>query len=61
MAYSTTNSQKFLNSLKRHEINDFKTALLSPGRHLDLINPRHVDSSLPLDQLATMKSIRPPS
>ncbi|CAF1416428.1 unnamed protein product, partial [Rotaria sordida] len=58
MASSTTKQQQFLNSLTTEEINDFKTALLPPGRHLDLVNHRHVDSSLDLDQLATMKSIR---
>ncbi|CAF1288890.1 unnamed protein product [Rotaria sordida] len=58
MASSTTKQQQFLNSLTTEEINDFKTALLPPGCHLDLVNHRHVDSSLDLDQLATMKSIR---
>ncbi|CAF1331463.1 unnamed protein product, partial [Rotaria sordida] len=59
MSPSTTNPQQFLKSLKPQEINDFTTALLPPGLHLDLVNPRHIDSSLDLDQLATMKSIRP--
>ncbi|CAF3789521.1 unnamed protein product, partial [Rotaria sordida] len=59
MASSTTKPQQFLNSFKSHEINDFKTALLSPGHHFDLVNRRHVDSSLDLDQLSTMKCVRP--
>ncbi|CAF1517507.1 unnamed protein product, partial [Rotaria sordida] len=58
MASLTTKQQQFLNSLTTEEINDFKTALLPPGRHPDLLNHRHVDLSLDLDQLATMKSIR---
>ncbi len=59
MASRTNNPQEFLNSLEPGEVNDFVTALLPPGYYLDLVNYRHVQS-LNLDDLATMKSLRPP-
>ncbi|CAF5126347.1 unnamed protein product, partial [Rotaria sp. Silwood1] len=58
MASPTTNPQKFLNSLKPKELNDLITAMFPPGLHYNLINPRHISSSLNLDELATMTSIR---
>lgn len=51
-------SQKFLNKLKRAQVEDFYEALLSNGDFADLANTRHVSASLNLDQLKKMKSIR---
>jgi hypothetical protein len=60
MEPSTTNPQRFLNSLRPSEVSDFKTAVLPPGSHLNLVNHQHFfSSSLNIDQLATVKSIRP--
>lgn len=59
MASSTSNSRLFLNSLKPTEVNNFLTAVHASGAYLRPINPDHFNSSLSLDQLATLKSLRP--
>jgi hypothetical protein len=59
MASSTSNAQNFLNFLKPDEVKVFLKAMQRRGGFSDLVNPRHVSTSLNLDQLKTMKSIRP--
>ncbi len=59
MASSTFNVRKFLNCLKPDQIEDFLRAMHLLGDFSDLVNPRRVSESLNIDQLATMKSIRP--
>ncbi len=59
MASSTSNQQLFLNSLKPAKVNDFLTAVYASGSYLYLVIRQNVSSSLDLDQLATMKSLRP--
>ncbi len=58
MASSTCNARKFLNCLKPAQVEDFLRAMHLRGGFSDLVNPSHVSTSLNLDQLATMKSIR---
>jgi hypothetical protein len=61
IASKTYNSQHFLNLLEDNEPSDFEAAVYASGtdNYLDLVNRRHVSSSLNLDQLRTMKSLRP--
>ena len=55
----TPNTQLFSNSLTNEEVNAFTSAIYASDVYSYLVNPRYVDSSVTLDQLATMKSIRP--
>ena len=58
MIIRTNNPQEFLNSLEPNEVSDFLAALNASGSYLHLVNFRLVSSTLDLDQLTTMKSIR---
>ena len=52
------NSQLFLNSLTDDAANEFKSAIYASEVYVNLVNPRHIDPSLTVDQLASLKSIR---
>jgi hypothetical protein len=55
----SSNSQQFLNSLKPREAKHLLTAVYKRGGYINLVNHRHMSSSLKPDQLSTMKSLRP--
>lgn len=54
----TPNTELFLNSLINKAVNAFKSDIYASDVNSYLVNPRRVDSSIELDQLATTNSIR---
>jgi len=55
-----SNPQLFLASLKKEQLSLLESVIYASGDYIDLVNHRHIDASINLNELATMRSIQPP-